>query len=241
MVLCLALGCVVLPWMARNYRLFGSAQLAWRGEMALWMRSNKLDDTPQKMAQAVLYNISEYLGHAVFPGAASDPRDFILEDSQLAYRRQRELIAEGRSQAETNRFIGEEAWQRIRRQPIKFILYTPIEAIKLTAFSYVPSLNEPHVIALFTRYPHGRLVLAALRGVVRLMAYPLLALMFYGLWVERLRWRKNWPLIACVFYVNAVYSCLFVEGRYTVPLIPVYIIFACAAAKVLLQPNQTNA
>lgn len=226
--LLLCCGAVIAPWMIRNHHRFGVTSIALRGEMALRIRAHRLDDRPDQILQMGLYSLSEYVGHQLFPDAAANPRDVILGDSHLVSAREQELMAAGLSRVEANQLFGQEAWELIRRHPVRYLLYSPIEMIKLTAFSYVPSLNEAVTINRFERLPHGRALLALLRGVIRLLAYPLLALVGYGLWVERRHWRRWWPLGVVIAYMNLVHALLVAEGRYAVPLVPLYLVVAMA-------------
>jgi 4-amino-4-deoxy-L-arabinose transferase-like glycosyltransferase len=222
----LACGLVVAPWILRNQRLFGVPGITLRGEMVLWIRTNKLDDSPTQILSTALYNVSEFIGHLGFPQAAENPRNVILGDSHAVYEREQELMGQGLSQVEANERLGVEAWARIRQHPLKYVLYTPVEMLKLTAFSYVPSLNEAGTIQSFERLPGGRLLLALVRGSARVLAYPVLFLMIYGLWAARAQWRQWWPIGLIVAYVNGLHGLLFSIGRYVVPLVPFYVICA---------------
>lgn len=225
MALCVG---VTIPWILRNQRVFGEPAIALRGEMVAWIRANKLDDTPDQIVHAAVYNLSEYVGHRLFPHAAVEPRDVILGDSEAVSQREHELMAGGLSRGDANRRLGQEAWERIREHPVKYVLYTPIEMLKLTAITYVPTLNEQGTIDRFERLPHGRLLLALVRGALRSLAYPLLVLAGYGIWIERRRWHRWWPIGVTILYINIIHGLLFSLGRYAVPLVPLYLLFAVA-------------
>lgn len=222
----LACAMVVTPWVARNYRVFGSAQVSLRGGLALWARANRLTNGPRELAQTAVYSFSEVLGHALFPDAAATPSEVVLRDSHLVNERLRMLMEQGLTQETANQRLGQEAVQQIVRHPVAYVLQTPIEMIQMTAFSYVPGLNELQVSERMGRHPSGRLLLSGVRGMVRLLAYPLLGLVAYGWWSCRRNWRQWWPIAVALVYVNAVHALLFGYGRYAVPLIPLYLIVA---------------
>ncbi|MBI4323031.1 MAG: glycosyltransferase family 39 protein [Candidatus Omnitrophica bacterium] len=227
-VLLAGCGLAVAPWILRNQRVFQIPQVSLRGDLILWMRANKVHDTPQQILQAGLYNFSEYLGQAVFPSASESPQEVVLRDSHLALERRRRLMADGLSQVEADHVMGQEAWRLIRRHPVRYLLQTPVEWIKLTAFSYLPALNHPRVVEWAARRPYGQAGLSAVRGVIRLLAYPLLVLAGIGMWRQRHRWRAWWPLGLAIVYFNGVHALLFGYGRQTVPVIPLYLLFAAA-------------
>ena len=231
LVLLAGCGLVVAPWIMRNQRVFGAPQISLRGELALWMRANKVHDSPEQILQAGLYNFSEYLGQAVFPSASASPQEVVLRDSHLALERRQRLTADGLSQVEADHVMGQEAWRLIQRHPFKYLLQTPVEWIKLTAFSYLPALNQPQAGEWAARQPYGRVALSVVRGAFRMLAYPLLVLGAVGMWRQRHRWQVWWPLGLAIVYVNGVHTLLFGYGRFTVPLIPLYLLFAAAAVE----------
>lgn len=230
-------GLVVAPWIARNQRVFGAPQISLRGELALWMRATTVQDDPGQILPAALYNFSEYLGHLVFPSASENPQEMVLRSSHLALERRQRLIAEGLSPVEADRIMGQEAWRLIQRHPFRYLAQTPVEWIKLTAFSYIPALNRSQVGEWAARQPHGSAALSMMRGAFRMLAYPLLVLAVAGMWRQRHRWQAWWPLGLAIVYVNGAHALLFGYGRYTVPLIPLYFLFAAAAVSAWRQPQ----
>ena len=224
----LLIGCslVVAPWILRNHRLFDVAQVSLRGELVLWMRANKVQDDRAHTLQAALYNFSESLGQVAFPSASANPREVVLRDSHLALERRQALVASGLTPGEAEHVMGREAWRLIQRHPFAYLLQTPVEWIKLTAFSYLPALTDPQADAWAARRPYGRVVLSSARGMVRMLAYPLLVLAAMGMWWQRRRWQAWWPLGLAMGYFNGVHALLFGYGRQTVPLIPFYLLFA---------------
>ncbi len=225
---------IIAPWSYRNHHLFGTYQLSLRGGAALWQISQKLDDSPKEMLEEATFNFSEYLGNVLFPNLVQNPRDFILEGTKKVFEKEAELQARGFSAAEIDKLMRTEALSKIASRPFKFLTYIPIEFIKMTAFVYVPTLNEPHMIDKFYKLRYGRTLLSSIRGVFRLTAYPLLILVVMGIFFTRRVWRKWYFLLGMILYINLVYSMMFAYGRYAVILIPFYSIFAVAGFFALI-------
>lgn len=215
-------------WSRRNYSEFGTYQISLRGSAALWERAERLEKPWKDMKCEIMYNFSEYLGNKIFPGMAENPRDVLLEWSRKSYYKSAELEQAGLSPLEADRAMRKEAVEKIRANPIKFIAYMPMELIKMTAFVYVPMLNEPQVINWFHGLRHGNAILSSIRGAFRLCAYPILVFAVIGIISTWHLWRKWFFLIAVIIYINLIYSMLFAMGRYAVPLAPFYAIFASA-------------
>lgn len=217
---------IVGSWSYRNHSLFKTYQISLRGGSALWERSLKSDDSLKEMGQALAFNFSEYLGSKLFPGSAENPRDFILSGSKRSFAKESELAREGFSPVEADKMMRREAVKKLWKHPIKFLAYIPIESVKMTAFMYIPTLNEPHIIAVFEKLKQGRALLALIRGAVRMSAYPILILALFGMFSERSSWRRWYFLLAAIIYVNLIYSMIFAMGRYAVALTSFYMIFA---------------
>ena len=227
-VFILAFMGTISPWMYRNYKLFNYFNISLRGELALWMRANKLDDTWEDTKHALVYNFSEYLGKLLYPQAAENPADFIEDYSRQAYGRQNELRSQNYNIVEANKIMSNEALQRIKEQPFKYLAHNLLELEKMTAFMHIPTLNQTDMINKFYGFKKPRLLLFAVRGLFRLIAYPLILAVILGICRERKSWYNWYFPLAIVVYINLIYSFLFGLGRYSVPLIPFYAIFAAA-------------
>lgn len=231
---------VIAPWSYRNYRLFGYTQISLRGGAALWEVAYKLDESFEHMKQAAIFNFSEFLGTCLFPEAIDNPRDFILMRSKKSHMRERQLSQQNFNPVEIDRIMKEEALKKLRAQRhpfLKLLAHMPLELEKMTAFIYVPTLNETYVIDKFYRLKYGKIILSAIRGFFRLIAYPIIVLAIMGMWFDRKLWHNWFSLFAIIVYSNLIYSFLFGLGRYAVPLIPFYLIFASVG---LLKPNNQN-
>lgn len=230
---------VVAPWSYRNYRLFGTPQISLRGGNALWEAGDRLADAAQNIKHEIAFNFSEYLGDKLFPGTVSRPQDFILRESNRSHEKELRLSGEGHSPVEIDRMMAAEGKKMIMAHPFKFLAHMPVEFIKMTAFIYLPELNEPRTIAFFNGIKYGVPILSMLRGVLRLSAYPILLFAAIGIFITRYSWRKWFFIAALIVYVNVVYSMLFALGRYAVPLIPFYLIFASAGFIGLLDKGSS--
>lgn len=240
LIFILAFVTTISPWIYRNHKLFGYDNISLKSELALWMRANKLDDTLEDTKHALVYNFSEYLGKLLYPKATLNPSDFILEDSREAYKRQHELLNQNYSYKEANKMIREEALEKIKRRPLKYLAQTFLELEKMAAFIYVPTLNETHIINKFNILKNGKFLLSGIRGIFRITAYLLIILALLGMWFSRRQW-YNWYFPAAVIvYINLIYSLLYGLGRYGVPLIPFYLIFASIGFVSLVEKKKSQ-
>lgn len=224
---------VVSPWSYRNYRLFGYPQIRLGGGAALCEMADKLDDSFEDMKQAAVFNFSEYLGVLLFPGVVDNPRDFILR-SKKSHIRRGQLAQQNFNSVEIDRIMEKEALEKIKKRPFRYLAQTFLELEKMTAFIYIPTLNETHIINKFCRLRNGRLILFSIRGFFRLIAYPITILATMGIWFDRKQWHNWYFPLGAIVYINLIYSLLFGLGRYALPLVPFYLIFASVG---LLKPH----
>lgn len=234
----LAFLTVLSLWIYRNYRLFSSAQISLRGGAALWEVAYKLDDSFEDMKKAVIFNFSEHLGNLLFPGAADSPRDFILMRSKKSHDLEEQLRQQNFNPVEIDSIMKKESLKKIRnhRYPfLKLLAHVPLELIKMTAFLYIPTLNEPHIINKFYNLKNGKILLSGIRAIFRLSVYPILCLVIISIFRNRIHWRQWFFLVSIIIYINFIHSILFAIGRYAVPLIPFYLIFASAEIPKLKQ------
>ncbi len=233
-VLCLVIfiissSLLVSGWAIRNKRIFNTSSLTLRAGEALWSRAEKLDDSKETIMATAAYSVSEYLGNKLFPGSTVRPERLLFKDFDRAEVLRKEYAAGGLSDSEIDKLFRDEAVGKILKRPVKYALYTFVEAIKMTAFTYLPVLNEPAVCGYIKSMNGGALLLSGMRGAARLAAYPILVLFFISI-VRNLKiWQRWLPLLICVLYFNVIYSLLDAIGRYAVPLIPLYCIMAIAA------------
>lgn len=229
---------VILPWIYRNYRIFGTANISLRGGQLLWGVAYKLDASFEDMKKAAVFNFSEFLGNLFFPGTVDSPRDFILITSERSHTRKNQLYQQNFNEAEADKIMMKEAVKKIRahRYPfLKLLAQFPLELIKMTAFSYIPTLNEKHIIDRFYSLSNGKILLSGIKAIFRLSAYPLLFLAIIGIYRSKEQWQQWLFLLCIIIYINIICSILFGLGRFAVPLIPFYLIFASAGILGLKQ------
>jgi len=213
------------PWVIRNYAEFGKFSLSLRFGKALSIRSIKLDQDFEDTKKEMVFTFSEYLGKKIYP-EVKEPNLFLLKENLVVEKLIKGWADKGYNEAKIDHLQIEGAWSKIKRQPFKYLAQNFLEMLKLTAFLYVPLLNELHIVERFDNIENGRFLLSASRGIFRLLAIAVLCLCFFGFFAERKKWRY-WIFIAVlIVYINLAYSFLFGWGRYGVPLIPFYFIFA---------------
>lgn len=212
-------------WSMRNQRLFNTGAITLRGGEALWSRAQKLNDTSGAVAATACYSFSEYLGAKLFPAVTDKPERYLFKDFDRAVKIREDLRTGGRSDVDIDAIFRNEAVSLISERPFRYIAYTLVEAIKMTAFTYLPVLNEPSVQSAVSRR-FGPAVLSATRGAARILAYPLMLLAFAALFVHAGRWEQWMPIVSVIAYFGIVYSMLDAIGRYAVPLVPFYCVLA---------------
>lgn len=220
---------ILSPWVMRNYRLFGIKNLSYRGEMVLLMRALKVDYSAEKIKAAYVYYISEYLGNKFFSGVIENPRDFMLEDDHMVYAIEDKLLQQGYNHAEISSRMKSLANSKIKAHPFRYIFQTPLEFLKMAAFMHIPLLFDAQVIDKFSNMDNGLVLLSLIRGLYKFSGYLILLFVASGIYIKRREWMQHFIILAAVFYINVIYSLLNGYPRYSVPLIPVYFMYAVIA------------
>lgn len=228
---------IIMPWFLRNYHTFRTFNLANRGEMNLLIRANKVDYSFQKIKASIIYSISEYLGYKFFPDTSITSRDFLLMEDYRVYDRHKELLEEGKSEREIGQILKKEALIKIKAHPLKYLIQTPIEFFKLTTFMHLPLLYEKNIVDGFRKLPNGLIILSALRGIYKLSSFFILLLVLIGIFGRREHLRRCLIVILLILYINIIYSLLNGFSRYSLPLIPFYLMFATVGLRHLLRSD----
>jgi len=219
---------VVSVWPIRNKIVFDTFLMASRGGQVIWSRAEKIDDSAREIAATITCSFSEYLGKKLFPDIVVKSNRYLFKDLDREMALEAEYARQGMSPGDIDNKMTIEAFQKISFHPFKYAGYTFIEGFKMTAFSYIPFLNEEKVKGYFSKIRNGELALALIKGVSRSIAYILLLLVFIAM-IKNFRIWDRWIILASVIiYINLMYSLLDAIGRYAVPLIPLYCILAAS-------------
>jgi len=229
-IVCLLLTCAlaVSAWSARNKYLFDTFSPAARGGDVLWSRAEKIDDSPREILITSVASFSEYLGKVFFPDTLAGKGRYLYKDLDRVSALKEQYMEEGLQNYEADSKLTKEATEKILSHPLRYLMYTPVEAIKMTAFTFLPFFNEDRVYDYFGGLKNGGLILSAIKGLFRIVAYPLVALFIAGVIFNLKIWNRWLILFSVILYFNLIYSLLDTIGRYAVPLIPFYCIFAAA-------------
>lgn len=220
---------VISVWPVRNKIVFNTFSMASRGGMVIWSRAEKIDDSAREILATVTCSFSEYLGKKMFPDIITKSNRYFFKDLEREMALEAECARQGMSPGEIDRKMAKEAFQKIAKHPFKYLGYTFIEGIKMTAFTYTPFLNEEGARNYFSKLRYGEVILAFVKGVSRSIAYILLLLVLIAM-IKNLKIWDRWMILAIVMtYINLIYSLLDAIGRYAVPLIPLYCIMVAAA------------
>lgn len=217
---------IALPWMYRNYIKFDTFALRGGSELALCVKSQKLDYGFQDFKKAIVFIVSENLGKKMFPDSIDKASDFLYKEDTLA----REKILPGLiSIGYTGNEIRKMMAKKIIARPFKFIAISSLDLLRILQFSYFPVLNQTHIIENFNKLPRGKTVLSLSRAGFRFLAYVLILFSIIGMYIKRKIWKKWLFLFIIVAFMTLVYSLIYGEARYSVPLIPYYIILSIPA------------
>jgi len=229
LAICLTL---VMSWMFRNYLVLGTFTVVkGRSEGALCIKVQKLDYTVNDFKKALAFTISEYLGSRIYPAEVVKPRDFLFKEDTLV----REVVLPRlKREGYTDKEIRKLMLSKIRRRPLKFLAISCLDLLRLTQFSYLPTLNQPNVIKAFMGLPRGAIVLALYRAIFRLLAPFLIMLSVYGMIITRSSYRDWIFIFAIMVYFMVMYSLVSGHGRYAVPIIPYFNILAAPAISNLI-------
>lgn len=225
----------IVPWILRNYYTFGTFNLTNRGDVVLLMRAYGVEKSLRTTKETIVYSFSEYLGSKFFPHSEVKSRDFLFMEDYRAWNRYRELDNEDKSPAEVSRIIKKEAISRIKSHPIRYLLQTPVQLLRLMSFMYIPALYEKNIVDKFKNVEHGLIILSAFRGIYKMTALPILFFSLIGIFFRKIRWRKEFMILLPIIYINFVYSLLYGYPRYAVPLVPFYFIFATMGVMKILK------
>lgn len=225
----------VSPWIIRNYNLFGILNLNPQGSWVLLGRTYRSNYPIEKLKASAVYYFSEYLGSKLYPNVFSPAKDAMLEQGHLLIQREKQLQEQGLTLREIRDIFRKEAAYLIKKHPFRFIFTTPLELMRLMSFMYIPILYGDCLIDKFKNIKNGALILSLIRGSYRIIAYPLIFLVIFSIYLYRAQWRKNLIVLAPVLYINLLYSLLSGYPRYSVPLIPFYLMFATAAVIGILE------
>lgn len=221
---------VIAPWSLRNKTLFNTYNITVRQGMALYDRAEKLDYTREVLLKNLTYNFSEYFGKKFFPDTGIKGENFILQGSKKANLEFKDLITkQGYTEIEADNIMKNMALTKIRQKPVAYIIQIPLELIKQFSFLYIPLLNEPIVVLRLSSTEVGRIGLLMARAFMRILGYLVIALTVLGLYKSRgSQGIYVYPMFL-ILYMNILPALLFGNGRYAVPLIPLYAVFSIAA------------
>lgn len=219
---------VTLPWIVRNYEIFRKPMIAPRGEQILWIRAQKIDYSGEQIYKHFIFSFSEFLGDILYPDSnRKRTSDVYFIDSIESDKIFLELEKKGYSLIQIQDIFFREALNKIRSHPIKYLILTPLESFKMLSFIYLPSLNQSHIVdGLKYSNISLRLLVLFFRGIMRLCAYVIVIMCVSGIYIKRKEWMNFIFPLLIILYINLAHSLLFGDGRFAIPLIPYYSIFA---------------
>lgn len=215
LVLNLAFLMILCPWFVRNHKVFGTYSLTSRTGASLYFRADKVNYTKQELFMYLVYSFSEHLADTMFPGKhVRDWGDNYFKRNVITLYNEY-VVKQNLTYEVYENILEKEAKGYIRKHPIKFLVLGSLELIKLNAF-LIPQLN----------YYKGFLFVI-IKGVYKMFGYMIVLLSVLGAYLSRrILCARLAPLFAVILYTNLIYFLVETSGRYSVPIIPLYIILA---------------
>ncbi len=233
----LCFGIVTSPWVLRNYRLFHKGSIALRGGKVFWMRAQKVDYTCAEIYKHIIFTFSESIGDRLYPDKNRlRTSDVYWADSLRSDEYLIELEKKGYSLPEIDDIFFKEGMVKVKLHPVKYILDTPLEFIKMLSFMHLPSLNQAYILdTVKNSNPIIRVSILLLKGIIRFSGYLIFILCVMGVYLKRKELKDSLFLILILIYTNLVHSLLFGDGRYAVVIVPFYLIFASVSIKYIME------
>jgi len=231
LILILSLGIVVvsiLPWSMRNKRVFNTYSLTYRIGVHLYSRATKVKDNIKMVLITSVYNFSEFLGKRIFPEAIERPNEYLYLGLWQAEKEKERYVEQGFTPDRADKEVLYDALDQIRKNPMKYIFYTPVEGIKLLSFSYVPVLNEDFMIERVSSVKNGTILLSTIRAVFKIYGLLLFIFSIFSIVRYRANIEKLLLVILPILYFGSVYSLTDAYARYFVVFIPFFIILTTA-------------
>ena len=109
----------------------------------------------------------------------------------------------------------------------------------MLSFMYIPALNQSHIMEYVSKYNNGNFFLSLIKAPFKISGYLIFFISLYSM-LRILRTNLNLIILPIVIiYFNLMYSLLFGLGRYSVPLIPIYLILFIHSL-VLISQKKNN-
>lgn len=213
---------VVVPWMYRNYRQFGSFSVSEQSGPVLYFAIQRAKISNRDLPKVFIANL---LGDFVAQQWFGAYDRFTLEEGDYGATHA-ELDRRNVSEQERDKILSGRARAFILQHPERYLLIVPpIEFLKL----HTPIFPFETMQGLFSDPARYTTVPAALKFAVIFFIRGLYFLFFgfvvYGLVKSLPSWPRTLWIIALLVYLVAGYSLLHGIPRYAVPLFPFYIIF----------------
>jgi hypothetical protein len=214
----------VAPWMYRNYAHFWSFSLREGSEVALCSKVQKLDYNADDFKKAFVFTISENLGKKIFPDVIGKPEDFLFKEDYLVRDK---ILPELKNKGYNLKEIEDVMIAGIIKRPWKFLLISSLDLFKMMQFTYLPILiDQEYIIEKFNTFKYGNNLLSLVRAVFRGLAYLLVLFSIMAFFAQRALWKKWMLLFLVIAYISLSYAIVYGHGRYSVPLIPYYVILS---------------
>ncbi|PJE64605.1 MAG: hypothetical protein COU90_02075 [Candidatus Ryanbacteria bacterium CG10_big_fil_rev_8_21_14_0_10_43_42] len=213
-------------WMIRNYLTTGDYQIEQNTGHIIWGRGGVAElSTREVVAYTTASLFGNLVADYVFPGYAEFPvpsanRRYIID-------RIHAMRDDGVADHEINAFFLAGGVEKIRQNPIKYIVTTVPGIFELNALVNHRGFSLVHVfIGTHEEIPRG--VKFAIIGMLRTGWLLFLGVAVYGMVQAWKSYDRRWHVfIFLVLYVNIIYALIIapVEPRFLVPVLPFYFLF----------------
>lgn len=228
----------ILPWSFRNYKVLGTWQWGSGGNIFL-VRSTQLDFSGRELfSLALSYAVGDVIGSRIYAHYPKDTSPRAWDPQALARWTKEGWIVEDSdgeilNKVELDKKLRTEASARIRQKPLKFVLTSPINFLRLNApvnyqggeimRLFVGNKNLPTAIKITVIF------------AIRFLWLLFLLLAFYALFRHSRDWYTWGILLFFVLYYNGMHSVFtHAEARYLFTILPFYFLFFTEGIRLLI-------
>ncbi|HEY4477088.1 MAG TPA: glycosyltransferase family 39 protein [Candidatus Paceibacterota bacterium] len=226
-------------WTVRSIIVFDTWQIQ-SGSFVVGYRGLEVTGSWDRATAAFLGGLlGDIVAGKFFPGYARDPEPYPSID---AITTQFVILGkEGLREAEREKIIYREAYDRILQNPLKFALYGITGLLRQNTPMNLEGHAMTHTFAGGEYDYLSEIEKIAILLAIRLTWYFFLAMVLYGAWKHMRHW-ESWGIIFIfVFGYNLLYAFFtHNEARYMVPLFPSYFLLFTAALFFLQSGRQSS-
>lgn len=221
-------------WMARSIILLDTWQIQSGSYVVGWKSLEASAPWERVTATLIAATTGDIIADRFSPGYSASPDHYPF--MKTIFNRMRVLDAQKIPEAEKERILYQETWERIYANPVRFALAGILGLVRQN----VPLNHRAQPIThLFAGGTYPFLSFWQKVGILiplRLFGYAVLALIIYGIFLHYRKWRIWGMVLFWILFYNLFYAFFtHNEVRYMLPLWPLYLLYATAGLMAIRQ------